>query len=169
MREITTKVYTFDELPDKVKEKARDWYRQGIDYEWWDSAYADAENVGIEIQYFDLDRMTCTGKFIEGAEYTADQILSHHGDLTYTRELAEQFLERRNLIIDEAPRDEGGFTDTLALDSALNALEKEFLRGLLTEYMSLLGKEWEYINSDEAVDRIIIANDYEFTEDGKIA
>lgn len=33
MRTIQTKVYTFEELSDSAKDKARDWYRQGIEYE----------------------------------------------------------------------------------------------------------------------------------------
>ena len=49
-------VYTFDELPDSAKEKARDWWREGgLNYEWWDSTFADFESIceilGIEIDY----------------------------------------------------------------------------------------------------------------------
>lgn len=54
MHTITTTVYTFDELNDKAKEKAREWFREGnLDYEWWDSLYEDADTcarlIGIEI------------------------------------------------------------------------------------------------------------------------
>jgi len=46
--------YTFDELSDTAKEKAREWYRNGqLDYDWWDSVYemADtaAKHLGIDI------------------------------------------------------------------------------------------------------------------------
>lgn len=52
---ITKTAYTFDELDDRAKETARDWYRQGaLDYyDWWDSIYDDADQIakilGIEI------------------------------------------------------------------------------------------------------------------------
>lgn len=51
-REIT--VYQFDELSDKAKEKAREWYRDGqLDYDWWEFVYelADtaAKHLGIDI------------------------------------------------------------------------------------------------------------------------
>lgn len=48
MREVTTNVYKFEELDDRAKEKARDWYRQNaLDYDWWDSVYEDAKQIGI--------------------------------------------------------------------------------------------------------------------------
>lgn len=55
-REIT--VYQFDELSDKAKEKAREWYRAGqLDYDWWDSVYDDADKIaaiiGIDIDHKD--------------------------------------------------------------------------------------------------------------------
>jgi hypothetical protein len=47
-------VYTFAELSDRAKEKARDDFREGqLDYEWWDAVYTDAVDMaalmGIEI------------------------------------------------------------------------------------------------------------------------
>lgn len=49
-------IYTFDELSESAKEKAREWYRNGqLDYDWWDSVYYDAlrmaEILGIDIDY----------------------------------------------------------------------------------------------------------------------
>src|SRR5205809_4336111 len=51
---IETTVYTFDELSEDAKEKARDWFREGnLDNDWWDYIYEDADRVaailGIEI------------------------------------------------------------------------------------------------------------------------
>lgn len=40
-------VYFFDELDEKAKEKARDWYREGpFDYELWDSDFEAAVTAG---------------------------------------------------------------------------------------------------------------------------
>lgn len=46
--EVTTRtLYTFDELSDAAKEKAREWYRQhAMDYEWWDGVYETAQTGG---------------------------------------------------------------------------------------------------------------------------
>lgn len=47
-RTVTKQVFTFEELSDKAKEKARDWLRelQAQDSDWWDSVYDDAESIG---------------------------------------------------------------------------------------------------------------------------
>lgn len=46
--EVTTRtLYTFDELSDAAKEKAREWYRQdAIDYGWWDGVYETTNTAG---------------------------------------------------------------------------------------------------------------------------
>ena len=69
MRKIESTVYTFDELDDKAKDRARDWYRSGaLDYEWREDVYCDAENVGLKITGFDLGRdRHAKGKFITSA------------------------------------------------------------------------------------------------------
>jgi hypothetical protein len=48
-------VYKFDELNDRAKETARDWFRQDYPgYEWWDSSYDDfatiADILGIDLR-----------------------------------------------------------------------------------------------------------------------
>jgi hypothetical protein len=45
MRIIETPVYDFTELPDAAKDKARAWFRETIDHEWWDSVYDDFEQI----------------------------------------------------------------------------------------------------------------------------
>lgn len=50
----TKTIYQFDELEDRAKERARDWYRQGaLDYDWWDAVYDDASQcatiLGIDL------------------------------------------------------------------------------------------------------------------------
>jgi len=54
--ERTIKLYQFDELDDRAKERARDWYRGedcGLSYDWWDSTYEDfcqiCEILGIDL------------------------------------------------------------------------------------------------------------------------
>lgn len=52
MRTIQKSVYTFDELSESAKEKARDWYRQGIVYEasdMFESFETAAKLLGITL------------------------------------------------------------------------------------------------------------------------
>ena len=53
---VTHWLYKFEELSDRAKEKAREWYRSGqLDYDWWDFVYDDAlrmaEILGIEVDF----------------------------------------------------------------------------------------------------------------------
>ena len=56
MRIKQTKVYQYDELSDKAKEKARDWYREGnCDDTYWSESVTDdaatiAEFLGLDIK-----------------------------------------------------------------------------------------------------------------------
>jgi hypothetical protein len=45
MRIVETPVYDFTELSDAAKDKARVWFRETIDYDWWDSGYDDFEQI----------------------------------------------------------------------------------------------------------------------------
>lgn len=48
MRQETIDIYTFDELSDRAKEKARAWYREGnLDYEWWDGVYSNVKDAAV--------------------------------------------------------------------------------------------------------------------------
>jgi len=169
-KQITTTVYTFDELSDKAKDKARDWYRDGaLDYEWWDSTYEDAENVGLKLEYFGLDRNRhATGKFVEDALSCAHKVMEEHGVECETYRTAELFLKKRGSIVDGWPKDEDGeFENQGDLDEALDTCEAEYLKSILEDYSIILQKEYEYLMSDEAVDEAILANEYTFTETGK--
>lgn len=53
-----TEVFTFEELSECAKEKARDWYKEGnLSYEWWDSVYEMAETAA-KLLGIDIDRKT---------------------------------------------------------------------------------------------------------------
>lgn len=53
MRTIKVKIFKFSELSYEAKERAREWYRETLDYDWWDFVYEDFQEIakilGIEI------------------------------------------------------------------------------------------------------------------------
>ncbi len=167
MREIKVKLYQFNELSERAKEKARQWFREGYTGEFaWEDIQEDAEQIGLKIMELDQHRAN-HGKFIESAPECAEKIIKNHGESCETYKTAKTFLTERDEIVSEAERDENGdLADESALDDALDELESEFLRSLLEDYRIMLEKEYEYQNSDEYVDEGITANEYEFTEDG---
>lgn len=156
-QKITT-VYQFDELNDEAKEKAREWYRSGaLDYKWWESTYEDAARAGLKITAFDLGRaQSIDGELIMSAMESVSNIITTHGEDCDTHKLASRY-----------------YSQFLTLDvedeETAQALEEEYARELKEEYWHMLNKEMEYQLSNECVDESILANEYEFLENGQRA
>ena len=157
-QETTTRtLYLYDELSEKAKGKARDWYRNGaLDYEWWEFTYADAARVGLEITGFDLDRKKhVDGKLTMSLAESCKAILAEHGPTCDTHKLAQDTLAT--------------WEGSEKTDEVEESLTEEYTYALREEYASILQREYEYLLSDEAAEETIKANDYEFEEDGAIA
>lgn len=61
-----TEVFTFDELSDSAKEKARDWWKsQGLDYEWWDCVY-EQYTTACKLFGLDISRIMFSGFWSQG-------------------------------------------------------------------------------------------------------
>jgi hypothetical protein len=157
-RVIETPVYAFDDLDEDAKQAARNWYREGaLDYDWWDSTYEDAETIGLRIKSFELDRgRHATGCFTKYIGEVIDLILANHGDQCETFKTAMQY--KGELEIAEKNERE---------HREIDEIEAEFLKSLLEDYSIMLQHEFEYLLSDEAVDDMIRANEYTFTETGR--
>ena len=170
MRTAQINYYNFNELSDRAKDTARDWWRQGaLDHDWWESIYEDAEQIGIKITSFDTGRSwDITGDFIGTPEETADKILAEHGGSTDTAAEASAFLKTLGAFMATAEKDEDGELLSLSLEADRLDIVTEFRRALLEQYLVMLRSEAEYQLSDEVADEMLSANAYEFTEDGKI-
>ncbi len=171
MQTKTYNVYKFDELTDQQKEKViQNLSDINVDYDWWNCTYEDAKMIGLEITSFDLDRNRhAKGKFISGAEECAHNIEKEHGESTETYKTAKNYLSERDAIIEKVEKDEHGeIVDEYELEGLLDECDAEFLDSLLEDYSIMLQHEYEYLQSEEAIIETIQANDYEFTEDGKL-
>ena len=166
MRIIETKVYKFDELPEDIKEKAiENLYDINVDYEWWQFIYEDAEQIGLEITEFDIDRASyCKGKFTLSAEEVAANIIKDHGKDCETFKTASSYLKEHDPIFSEYFN-----TEDSKLEDKLLELEDEFLKSLCEDYRIILSNEYEYLTSKEAIIETIKCNNYEFTEYGELA
>jgi hypothetical protein len=159
----TITLFRFDELSDDAKDKARNRFREhALDYDWWESTYEDAANVGIKIHSFDLDRNRHATGTVEDTEQTAHDIIKEHGEECETYKTAAAYLKERDELIDGWPKD--GDQDTL--DEKLDEAGQEFERSILEDYSIILQREYEYRMSDEAIDEDIEANGNLFHEDG---
>jgi len=150
MRIQETKVYKFDELSDKAKDVARDWFREGcFDYDWYRYIYDDAGRIGLRITEFDVDRNTIDGELETTVNEIAANIRKEHGKSCDTYKLA--------LTVDRRKHNDR------------DGVVSEFKHVLLEEYLVMLRHEAEYMTSNESVDENIKANEYEFLENGRRA
>jgi hypothetical protein len=173
MKTITRKykVYEYNELSEDAKEKAIELlYDININYEWYEFIYEDAEQIGLKITSFDIERGSyCRGNLIWDVEEIANAIIKNHGESCETYKTAESYLRDRNAIIDTVERDESGdFIHTYELDNKLDKLDREFEYSIFEDYRIILQHEYEYLTSRESIEEMINANEYQFTEDGKI-
>jgi hypothetical protein len=183
MRTITTTtdVYTFEELSEESKEKAiENLWDINLNYDWWEFTYDDAENVGIKITGFDIDRGAyCTGKFLWSVFTVATEITNNHGNMCETYKTAKSFLEEREILqakIDKINETEADNEETeidnsnsvYDLENEIEELEDEFTKSILEDYRIMLQKEYEYQSSREAIIETIEVNEYEFTVDGEL-
>lgn len=147
-RIIEKTVFNFNELSDSAKEAARNWYRDGMDYEFcWETTVEDAEQIGLEIKSLE-DHRANKGAFTQSAHKVALAILANHGAMCATYGTARDYLITRHKH---------------------NADDADFLHSLLEDYRIMLNNEIEYQQSSEAVDESIDCNGYEFDEKGRIA
>lgn len=170
MRTIEIKAYTFDELSDDAKEKARNWWLySGLDYDWYESTYEDAKRIGLKITGFNLDRNRhATGEFLLSANEVAANIFKEHGETCETYKTAESFMEDWSPIFNMYMDETCVNYESRECEDDLQDLEDDFLESLLEDYSIMLQNEYEYMCSDKYIDECITINEYEFDKNGKI-
>lgn len=163
-KQVTVTAYTFDELSETAKRKAREWWRESLDMFYLsDATTCDAEQVGLELPEWRLDgQPTCVVRFKEGPAKSARLILQHHGAECDTAFAAAEYLKEEGEVV---AMEDAGDTDGAA--EKLEEAKRVFIKALEASYADMLKKEYEYGYSDEAADDGIRANEYLFTEDGR--
>lgn len=170
MKTIETKVYTIDELSDAAKEKARDWYKQGNDYDMLSEAMSEhlvdllADNkikcedpkVMYSLSYCQGDGAMFEG-VCEWKKYTVKVKhlgnYYHYNSKDFTNWTITKTGEEPDLTADEWKKLEEDFNTVYV--KVCRALEK-------------YGYDWiEVEDADENVDDNILANEYTFTAEGK--
>lgn len=156
MQVIETVVYNFDELNDKAKERARDWWRSVEEFPWFgeylDSLKAFCDKFGIRVTDYHLS-----------ADYRAS---------VDTNVMPSHF---RGLKLKEIRRDEmlTGFTADCSLmfefyDQFKNTGDAKYaFEQAIQQFLIDLRRDIESTYEDEYIDEMLTANAYTFTEDGK--
>jgi hypothetical protein len=171
MKTIRTKVYEFNELSESAKQKAiEQYYEINVQDDWWQSTYEDAENIGLKITEFEIDRISyCNGELISSAKEMADKIKEEHGEICETYKSAVNYLKEREELLHNSPKDPDGdyYADENKVDSDLEELDANFLESICEDYRIILKKEFEYLTSKEAIIETICNNEFYFTIEGK--
>ena len=154
-------VYKFSELSEEAKDKAiSNEYDINVNYDWYQFTYEDAEQIGLRITEFDIERGNyAKGKFLESAKDTALYIINTHGKDTETYKDAANYLSEYDKLDKSTPPED---------DIDTEDIDNDFLRTLLEDYRIILSKEYDYLTSKQAIIETIEANDYDFNEDGSI-
>lgn len=196
MKTKTVNLYPFDELSDKAKENARQWWREaGLDYDWWDSTEEEARQIaalmGLEVDklmfrgfWSQGDGASFTGRYsyAKGSVKAVKDYAPQDADLHWIAE-SLQAIQRKNFYGLSANVTRGYDSNFYchentmdiqvetragdwANDEAQWAVSKAF-KDFARWYYRQLKAEYDYLNSDEAVDESIRVNEYTFTESGK--
>lgn len=166
-----TTVYSFDELSEKSQDKAveRLW-DLNVDHEWWDYICDDAKNVGVEITDFDIYRNHIQGKLTLSLPDSANSVIGEHSNGS-TRDTAEEYLKAYMAAFQawqagqDADSDPYDLTDFSYEDEA-SEIANDYRLAILGDYLNMLKDAYEYLTGREAIVETILANEYEFTENG---
>jgi hypothetical protein len=172
MKTKTINLYSFAELSEEAQQKALDNLRDiNVDFEDLDTK-EDAQQIGLRI--FELsDHRENKGEFETNAENCANAILLNHGPDCETYKTAQKFLAEylpAKKLWDEKEEDGELVNDGFPFEheDAAQEIEHNFLQEILEDYRIMRNKNYEYFTGDEAVKETIEANEYFFTEDGKL-
>jgi hypothetical protein len=160
MRIVEEKIYQFEELEDEAKERAREWWRDVADYPFHDENIKSIKefcaHFGVTLKDWSIGgrgeylKTDAEGSHFRGYTLAKAKQLNDKGyfpesgmwlDCTMIQSFYEDFKKTGDAL----------YAFQQALETALHAINSDI----------------EYQYSDEAVDEMLIINEYEFTETGK--
>lgn len=175
MRTMQIEVFTFDELSDRAKGRARDYFRRDDCWswagEWWDSAQAFSKIAPVDISEADYDRGHVSCRWTD-----SDEVAELKG-------LRAWKWLHNNGWFDWARRNKAGectmtgfcgdcdFADPIT-EYECNPRRVPDLRQVFYEaaqsWVYAARSDMEHSYSDEVIDEMIECNEYEFTADGEL-
>lgn len=190
---VETEVLKFDELSEEAQETAIERYREGnLDYDWWyyDDAKQAAAYMGIEIDdiYFSGFSSQGDGACFEGSysyQKGGVKAIKDYAPLdTRLHQIAQdlQDIQKKSFYgLHASVKHSGHYYHENCTDISVerddyngNAMTEdaeeaiiEALRDFMRWIYKQLEKEYDYLNSDEAIKETIEVNEYEFTAEGK--
>ncbi len=196
MRTETLYIYKYEELSDEAKAKARDWYRKNDDDNSWSECIIDDAKEIAALMGWEIDKIYWSGFWSQGSGACFEGIMQYNKGcaklvesyVPLDKELhriakAWQTLQgRSSYALIAIVKHRGHYyhemctvfdcENTRNQHGLLNAGKEDDTKEIARDFMRWIYRqlktEYEYSVSDEVVAENIIANGYEFTEDGEI-
>ena len=181
MREIMVKVYKFAEFSDDAKERAINALRYiNVEFNWYEDTFDTIRTagtlVGLDIDriYFDTD-LYCI--FNADYEYVRGAVKAVRNEFPWADDLCQvakdlQDLQRRRFYSLRCEVSSQRVSNSYRCFRFGEDYECDALGDILDDFAHwariLLRDEYEWLTSDEAIREMIEANEYEFTEEGKL-
>jgi len=174
MKTIEVKLYEFEELSAEAKENAIERNRtMNVEWDWWDSTYETMKEIGIKISSFDIYYRNISIT-IEDSHHTASETIKNFGEGMEIVKISKRFIADRDALIKKLGEgnDIAGYSVKEEFideyDEEIEYLEEEYRKEMAEEILTWLRDEYEFLQTDESVAETLIANDFEFTENGEI-
>lgn len=168
MRTITTKVYKFNELSDEAKEQATEAWRDGMDYPYLEEAMQDQLEYLLEkykVTPIDVQvRYSLGYSQGDGASFTGEVEFGAYRATISTNYYGNWYSHSKSVSVSEMTSKK---TDKEAPDATYAKLEK-IVETIGDELEKFGYEEIEYEQSDDVIAELLLANDYEFNEDGEM-
>ncbi len=157
MEILEIEVYSFDELDDEAKERAREWWRNGLEYPWaresFDSIRAFVEHFGAEMRDGNIGE--------RGRDYIKTDITQDHFRGRKLKDYSPDYMPT-GYCLDSSLW--GTFhAEWKATGDPMYAFEQALETALCD-----IASDVEYQYTDEAVDECLQINSYRFTKDGRL-
>ena len=157
MREVTVKIYTFDELNENAQERAREWWRGVSDVDW---SIETRRSIEVFLDKFGV-RLEDYGIYWD----TFDYRLSDYDNDTF------RGMQLKDFVREDYPT--GYFVDADMSITFYDVFEKtgdakEAFEQAVEAGFEAWRLEIEYQGTDEYIDDCLIGNEYEFYENGSL-
>ena len=181
MREMNVTVYSFDELSEAAQERALNAFRcSNVEFNWYEDTFDTIRTagklLGLEIDdiHFDTDLYCIFDahyRYVRGAAKAVRDEFPWADDL-HDVERKLQDLQKRHFYSLSCAVTKGRTTNRYRCFRFGEDYECEDLGDIIDDFAHwarvLLRDEYEWLTSDEAVKEIIIINEHEFDEEGKL-
>ena len=175
MRTIEIKAFLFEELDEKTKQKViQNNAEINVNYDWWECTYDTLEEVGVKIEGFDLYRGESEIQFCLDYAEVASKIIDTFGESTPISITCKNFMKERDALVKKygEGNEIAGYSVKEELYDEFEEEEEgiipDFAGELNADILEWLRQEFEWLTSEEAIIETIEANEYEFTEEGKL-